>query len=240
MHWPSASALRRVNRQNLRWWADLALLRTGLRDAPQYRGQREMLLQAFTLAGFAGVEGDYLEFGVYQGETFVNAWQSARVTGRKDMRFYAFDSFRGLPDPNDSEIDKGGEFREGQFASGRADFEQRLHRAGVDMGRVRVVEGFYEESLPDLKPADIGLEAASIVWIDCDLYSSTVCVLDFVTDLVQDGTVILFDDWYCFRARPDRGEQLACREWLEANPGITLVPYRDFHWAGRAFIVNRD
>jgi hypothetical protein len=65
-----------------------------------------------------------------------------------------------------------------------------------------------------------------------------VCALDFVTDLVQDGTVVAFDDWYNFRARPDRGEQRACREWLERNPAITLVPYRDFHWAGRAFVVN--
>jgi hypothetical protein len=39
--------------------------------------------------------------------------------------------------------------------------------------------------------------------------------------------------------RPDRGEQRACAEWLAANPDISLVPYRDFHWAGRSFLVNR-
>ena len=240
MGWPPAEALRRVNAGSLRWWAQLGLQRTGLLETPQHRGQREMLLEAFTLTGSSGVGGDYLEFGVYQGHTFVNAWRSARVTGQGGMRFYAFDSFQGLPDPAASPLDRGGEFGEGQYAAGRAEFDRNLRRGGVDPGRVTVVEGFYDESLRDLKPRDIGLEAASIVWIDCDLYSSTVPVLDFVTDLVRDGTVVLFDDWYCFRARPDRGEQQACREWLERNPSIRLVPYRTFHWAGQSFVVNLD
>jgi O-methyltransferase len=224
----------------LRWWAEKALLRTRLLETPQRRGQRQVLLQAFTLAASAKVEGDYLEFGVYQGENMVSAWQAARVTGRREMDFFAFDSFQGLPDPAQSPVDMDGEFTKGQFAAGRAEFDRNLRRAGVDMDRVVVVEGFYETRLRDLEPRDIGLHAASVVWIDCDLYGSTVCALDFVSDVVQDGTVLLFDDWYCFRARPDRGEQLACREWLERNPDIRLVPYRDFHWAGRAFVVNRD
>ena len=50
----------------------------------------------------------------------------------------------------------------------------------------------------------------------------------------------MFDDWFCFHGRPDKGEQRACREWLDANPQISLVPYRDFHWAGRSFLVNLD
>lgn len=106
------------------------------------------------------------------------------------------------------------------------------------MDRVTIVEGFYESTIADTKPRDMGLESASIVWIDCDLYSSTILVLDFVTDLLKDGSVLVFDDWYCFRARPDRGEQQACSEWLSRNPAITLVPYRTFHWAGQSFVVN--
>ena len=231
-------AMRRVNPRSLRRWAELGLVRAGLLETPHQRGQREMLNEAFTLTGSSKVEGDYLEFGVYRGDSFVNAWHAARGTGQSGIRFYAFDSFRGLPDPSSSEVDKDGEFVEGQFSAARGQFERNLRSAGVDMGRVTVVEGFYESTLADTKPREMGLEAASIVWIDCDLYSSAIAVLDFVTDLLQDGSVLVFDDWYCFRARPDRGEQQACSEWLSRNPGITLVPYRDFHWAGQSFVVN--
>lgn len=193
---------------------------------------------AFHLTSFSKVEGDYLEFGVFWGNSFINAWHSARVTGRNDVHFFAFDSFQGLPDPARSLPDESGEFEEGAYSCDRDTFEQNLVQGGVDMTRVTVVEGFYETSLESNKPGDLGLQAASVVWIDCDLYSSTVCALDYVTDLLQEGTVLIFDDWYCFRGRPDRGEQLACAEWLDRNPGISLVPYRDFHWSGKSFLVN--
>jgi hypothetical protein len=104
---------------------------------------------------------------------------------------------------------------------------------------VTVVEGFFDTSLDRSQQPAMGLDAAAIVWIDCDLYVSTVPVLDYITDLLVDGSVVVFDDWYCYHARPDRGEQRACTEWLDRNPDVTLVPYRDFHWAGRSFIVNR-
>lgn len=230
----------RVNLRSLRHWAHLALARTRLADTPMASSSREMMNNAFHVTSFSKVEGDYLEFGVFWGDSFINAWHSARVTGRSDIAFYAFDSFQGLPDPTGSAPDDGGDFEAGAFSCDRAGFERNLRRAGVDLSRVTVVEGFYESSLEKNKPGDIGLDAASVVWIDCDLYSSTVCVLDYITDLVRDGTVLIFDDWYCFRGRPDRGEQRACAEWLQRNPGISLVPYRDFHWSGTSFLVNLE
>lgn len=230
-------AARRVNLRSLRDWARIGLVHTRLLDSEVEQSTREMMYNAFHLTSFSKVEGDYLEFGVFWGNSFIKAWNSARLTGRNSVRFYAFDSFAGLPDPKGI-ADDGGEFLEGDFSCDRDAFERNLRRAGVDMSRVKIVEGFYETSLEKNKPGDIGIEAASVVWIDCDLYSSTIIVLDYITDLVRDGTVLIFDDWYCFHGRPDRGEQRACAEWLERNPGIALVPYRDFHWAGTSFLVN--
>lgn len=216
------------------------LLRTGLVEHDFRREQREMVVSAFSLMTNSNVEGDYLEFGVFHGESFINAWDAARTHGRHTMRFYAFDSFSGLPDPALSPVDDEGEFAKGQFSSDRALFERNLRKAKVDMSRVTIVEGFYDQTLQDRARVAPDLRAAAVVWIDCDLYSSTVHVLDFVTELLRDGSVLIFDDWHCFRSRPDRGEQKACAEWLARNPHITLVPYRDFHWAGRSFVVNRN
>lgn len=209
-------------------------------DSEFQRDQRRMVSTALSFVRFSEIAGDYLEFGVYRGGTFVNAWHQATVRDLHDMRFYAFDSFRGLPDPALSGVDAGGEFVQGEFSSDRSSFERNLVRAGVDMSRVQIVEGFYDETLTETRRDELSLKSAALVWIDCDLYSSTARVLDFITPLVADGTVLVFDDWHCFRSRPDRGEQRACGEWLERNRDIRLVQYRDFHWAGRSFIVNRD
>ena len=87
---------------------------------------------------------------------------------------------------------------------------------------------------------DIGLNKAAIVMIDCDLYASTKIVLDFITDLIDSGTIIIFDDWYSFKADPNMGEQKACNEWVEKNKNINLIPYGKYgHNFQMSFIVNK-
>ncbi len=184
------------------------------------------------------VSGDYVEFGVYRGSTFAEAWHAARRHALS-LRFHAFDSFSGLPEVKG--IDLSGSFSSGEFSATRSEFERHLKRQGVDMSRITITEGFFDRTLAEEGAArKLGLKQVALAWIDCDLYESTVPVLDFLTDLLVDGTVLCFDDWYCFNGRPDRGQQLACSEWLSSKTGIKLVEYQKFHWAGQSFIVNRD
>ncbi|MCG2718374.1 MAG: methyltransferase, partial [Nanoarchaeota archaeon] len=74
----------------------------------------------------------------------------------------------------------------------------------------------------------------------CDLYESTVLVLDFITEYIQDGTIIIFDDWFSFRGNPNRGEQKAFKEWLKKNPSIKTTEFYRFGWHGNSFITHRD
>ncbi|MEA2177141.1 MAG: O-methyltransferase [Solirubrobacteraceae bacterium] len=189
-----------------------------------------MLNQAFGYVRNERIAGDYAEFGVLEGRTFVEAWYAAQRHGLGHVGFHAYDSFAGLPEVEG--VDAGGPFSRGEFASPRSVFDRVT--SPVPSSRMTVTEGFYDRTLPgaDKRPD-------AVAWIDCDLYESTVPVLDFLTDQLQDGSVLIFDDWFCFHGRPDRGEQRACGEWLAAHPEISLVPYRDFHWAGRSFLVNR-
>ncbi len=56
---------------------------------------------------------------------------------------------------------------------------------------------------------------AHIVHVDCDLYVSTVPVLEFLAPLLGKGSVIIFDDWFSFYDEPDpwiHGEQRAFNE----------------------------
>src|SRR5262249_40639718 len=142
------------------------------------------------------------------------------------MRYWAFDSFEGLPAI--SGIDAGGEFTTGQFACDEPTFRQNLIGAGVGMNRVENVPGGFNRTLtPELK-ASRGLKVASIVYIDADLYDSTVPVLDFLTDLLATGSVIMFDDWFCFRGDPSRGVQRAWNEWRARNPQFSVHDYHLF------------
>jgi len=75
------------------------------------------------------------------------------------------------------------------------------------------------------------------IYIDCDLYSSTMTVLQFVEKIAVTGTWILFDDYWCFRGSPKFGEQRAINEWLQSNKRIGLSDYCNFRVYGKAFIA---
>ena len=180
--------------------------------------------------------GDYLEFGCYKGDSIIAAFHSAAVR-MPWMRFFAFDSFEGLPEP--CGVDNGGPFWKNQFSCNKDDFINNLKSAGVDLTRVICVSGWFDKTLtPELKK-DKSLTIASIVYIDCDLYQSCVPVLEFITDIVETGSVIMFDDWFSFKADPEKGVQRAFAEWLSRNSNITAQPWHLFGAYGKSFIVKK-
>src|SRR5206468_3217655 len=62
------------------------------------------MVEIFEFIARSGIEGDYIEFGVFQGDLFHMALRTAKNSfrssphGRFPGRFIACDSFQGLPD----------------------------------------------------------------------------------------------------------------------------------------------
>lgn len=193
-----------------------------------------MIDMAFAFCMNNKVRGDYAEFGVFRGRTTIEAYRASRRFGFPDMRFLIFDSFEGLPPIAGNDV--GGPFVEGEFSCSRREFTQNLKSFGVDVSRFEITEGFYDQTLT---AANLPQQEIAVAWVDCDLYESTVPVLNYLTHRLVNGAVLIFDDWYCFDGGEQRGEQLAYAEWLAANPNLRLVEYQNFHWAGKSFIVNR-
>ncbi|MDP9341270.1 MAG: TylF/MycF family methyltransferase [Actinomycetota bacterium] len=198
---------------------------------------------AATFTATRSIEGDYCEFGVYTGRSFVRAYRAIRAAERKSKgpprRMFAFDSFEGLPQPGtlDSTYPH---FRQGSLSATEEEFRANLRRHGVELDRVRVVPGWYDQVLsPGLAERD-GLESVAFALVDCDLYESAVPVLEFLTPLLSDGAVLVFDDWYLFRANPRLGVQRAFHEWREKESDLGVS---EFPWVPgsfqRAFIVHR-
>jgi hypothetical protein len=220
----------------------------------------------FTATSFATrnyVAGDYLEFGVWKGNSFVKAYHSLAKNRREHLdwlarhrtyesaggkatsefelwrqwqtRFFAFDSFEGLPATEGQQMHE--EWVAGSYQCSEDGFRANIAADGVDLKEVVTVRGFYDKSLTAETKTRHNLRRAAVVHIDCDLYESTAVVLSFITDLVVQGTILIFDDWFFNQGRPDCGEQRACREWLAANPQLELIEY----WREprpMSFIVN--
>ncbi|HEX5483538.1 MAG TPA: TylF/MycF/NovP-related O-methyltransferase [Terriglobia bacterium] len=153
------------------------------------------------------------------------------------MRFFAFDSFCGLPDPRG--VDRSSaDFAEGQYSVTLQDFVNNLKHGKVDLSKVAAIPGWFEDTCKPKTIENHRIRSASIVHIDCDLYESARVVLKFVEPLLLDGTILIFDDWYCFRGNPDLGEQRAFKEWAAGKPDWVFTQYQKEGPARNSFIAN--
>jgi O-methyltransferase len=183
------------------------------------------------------LRGDYFEFGLYRGSSFSLAQKLARrYRLPPEMRFFGFDSFQGLPEP--AGVDVAGEFRKGDYACSRAEVTATLERRGVDWGRIHLVEGWYDESLTEELKSTLAPGRVGVALVDCDLYESTVPVLRFLTNLLQEGSILLFDDWNCFGRSDQMGERRAFREFLAENPRFAAEEWFTFGRRGLAFVLH--
>jgi len=179
------------------------------------------------------IPGDYLEFGVYKARTFTAAYDFAKLLKIKDMRFFAFDSFQGFPElKNDPHWKTAGCYMD------RSKWESVLESNGVELWDVEIVEGWYNDTLNDKTKRERILKKAAFIYVDCDIYKSTVPVLDFITNLVQDGTVIGFDDWNFYKGNSDYGQRRAFYEWQDRNPNIIAEPWICMDGMSQSFILH--
>src|SRR5438067_4244656 len=113
--------------------------------------KEQMLNVAMQYVASNRVAGDYLEFGCYEGNSFISAYHFAQAQGLREMRFYAFDSFAGLPDASgiDADPDEAAQYYAGDFACDAVTFRKHLRGSGVALDKVRLIEGYYGESLTE-------------------------------------------------------------------------------------------
>jgi predicted O-methyltransferase YrrM len=149
------------------------------------------------------VPGHIIEFGTWKGaSTRVirdELWQS-RIWDRRQRgkRIYACDSFQGLAEDYEH-------LKKGTFAT-------EVPR----LRGVRIVDGFFENSLTDQLAKEIG--RISLAHLDADLYSSTLTALNWMTPLLQPGSVLLFDELI----GEEPAEARALLEWQQ-DTGVRLA-----------------
>jgi O-methyltransferase len=205
---------------------------------------------------FNQVEGDYLEFGVYRGDSLVrvNHWLNvhwAEFTAIASdhgvpvpydnaflhkKRFIAFDSFQGLPGSTDPHTPV--HFAKGTYRAAQDVFLENVTRQGVDRASIVAVPGWFHETLVRETKETLGLNKAAIIFVDCDLAESAALVFEFATGLIQDGTAIIMDDYFRYKGHPRKGVQGAFNEWRSRHPWIHTAELTRCSANRVAFVCN--
>jgi hypothetical protein len=153
------------------------------RYARLFDGCGKKVLDRFSLYDLVGREVigdrafDYLEFGVYKGESI--SYIAAHNT-RPDARFWGFDSFEGLPVEWNEHNPKG-------------TFDVGGNLPTITDTRVRFIKGWFDTTVPEFLKT-YGAQGQLWIHIDADLYGSTIQVLTFLNRHIRAGTVIMFDE----------------------------------------------
>jgi hypothetical protein len=216
-----------------------------LTDYPKFRHsvaeawpREEFFRRAFVALVENGIGGDYLEFGCHGGLTFGLAYRYARRAGH-GARFWAFDSFEGLPASSDPR-DAHPLWQPGKFRTSLREFEEICAMRGIPRDRYETIAGFYSETLSpnaanyDRLPTDVAL-----AYVDCDLYTSSKSVLDFLAPRLKHGMILAFDDYFAHSSSAVSGERLAFLELQEAATSFGFLPYIQYGTMATSFIVEK-
>jgi hypothetical protein len=198
------------------------------------------------------ITGAYYEFGVYKGDSFSESlriyndyynWIQSQKSSEEEWRkkiqwytehqFYAFDTFEGMPE-ND---ERHHVFLQGSFLGKLSDVKQRMNKL-KHSERVKYFKGEFGKVHKKQEAEIDKLDKVAIANVDCDLYLSTRDVLEIIKDKLQQGTILLMDDWYQFNADNSSGQRKAVKEFLENNQHIHLEDYVIYSHIGKAFIVH--
>ena len=133
----------------------------------------------------------FYEFGVWRGEAF-------KYLIKTFKKGYGFDTFEGIPE--DWHNEKAGSYtsqgvipkiKGGEFIAGK--FEDTLPK-------------FFSEAKP----------MASIINFDADLYSSTICALNWASSVIDQNTILIFDE-FLINKNWEKDEYKALEEFCSNN-----------------------
>jgi len=150
------------------------------KDCPQFR-QRTELYDHLQTKHVKERPIDYLEFGVYQGES-IKYWST--INRHEQSRFFGFDTFTGLPENWKKFC---GDMPAGVFDCGGAVPQ-------TDDRRIQFVKGLYQDTL-DQFLSQFNPRSQLVIHDDSDLYSSTLFLLTRCHDLLNSDVILIFDDF---------------------------------------------
>jgi len=149
------------------------------------------------------IPGDFVECGVWRGGSMSAAAQTLLAAGDRARTLWMYDTFDGMSEPTDDDVDFLGQTAEQLMAQQdredaksvwcRSPLEQvknTMAATGYPLEKIRFVEGKVEDTLPIETPDQI-----SLLRLDTDWYESTRCEMEYLFPKLVPGGVLIVDDY---------------------------------------------
>lgn len=201
-----------------------------------------LLLSAFYLNG---LRGDIYEFGVMYGYSARILTDCMNRFGLEQARLHLLDSFEGLPEGTQHDLNSyeylNGAWQKGVLSVPEGLDSVLLHELEKKLGKGRVltVKGFFEDTLEE-HLINSQAKKALLVNLDCDLYSSSKYVLRTLIEhnILQDGTLLICDDWMTSFGNPNIGQRKAVKEILDVYSNWSIECLFNYGLGSHVFVVH--
>ena len=184
--------------------------------------------------------GSYLEFGVFTGSSFNFAIKAKKkmdkIFGKMDCEFIGFDSFSGFGEVKKE--DENSAFKNQTFPVDETKVIKNIEKSSKGQ-KLRIIKGFFKDTIENKTTKDLKIDKARVVMIDCDLKESARLALEFIKPSIQEGTIILFDDYVYFKGSVIKGECGAFNDFRKKYPEILFRRIFDYGYGSKAFIAYK-
>jgi predicted O-methyltransferase YrrM len=149
--------------------------------------------------------GAFVECGVAKGGSTMAMAYTLLELGLKDRELYLYDTFEGMPEPEEADRGRFGEpahksWRKRRDEAGRStwinhgleEVRANLALTGYPDERLHFIKGKVEDSLPASAPPG----AIALLRLDTDWYASTKAELDHLYPKLVRGGIVIIDDYF--------------------------------------------
>ncbi len=136
--------------------------------------------------------GDIVECGVWNGGSAAFMAVAGAEGPHPGLRtLWLFDSFEGLPRPDERDGDEERRAYFKEWNKGNAERVREIFkRMGLGLEKVKIVPGWFEQTL-----ATTPVRSIALLHIDADWYSSVKTALEAFYDKVVPGGFVILDDY---------------------------------------------
>jgi len=181
--------------------------------------------------------GDYLEFGIFNGNSIGSMYLAREAQGVTSMRLFGFDAFEGLPAGSENEDD--GVWKKGFYSCSFDQMKQCLSRRNVNPENITWVNGWYDQTLSPETAKKYEIKNIGIVFIDCDTYSSSKTVLDFLRPIIVEPMILCLDDWKLNDLDiKGMGEYKSFNEFIESSPNLQVEEIPSYNRKSKSFLIK--
>jgi len=185
------------------------------------------------------IKGDFLECGVFKGGSMMTVALTLMEEGVMDRELYLFDTFEGMPAPDERDVSLSGEPALVRFSKKKIsavsstwlnaplkDVKKAMAWTGYPMERIHFVQGLVENTIPEKAP-----EAIALLRLDTDFYQSTIHELTHLYPRLSPKGICIVDDYELYK-----GAKEAVDEYFHKN---NMAPFlQRIDQAGRLIIKD--